>query len=184
VISRFPIAAAGEWDDPVLDNRDFVWARLALPGGRRLWAVSVHLHSRNAATRQASAKALLAHLQRHVPAADPVVLGGDFNTRHFDEPCLATLAARFVRPDPWPACSDGLAGTNAPRNRPYDLVLACPRLHARAVPVQLAGRTFPHGLVFDTRTFPELAKAPPAQLGDSGLPQMQHMAVVRDFLLP
>ncbi len=43
IISRFRILESGEWDDPVQDNRDFVWARIALPDGSRLLAVSVHL---------------------------------------------------------------------------------------------------------------------------------------------
>jgi len=53
--------------------------------------------------------------------------------------------------------------------------------------VELAGRTFPHGLVFDTRVFTALEKRPPAQVGDSEvkhMQHMQHMAVVRDFRIP
>jgi hypothetical protein len=50
--------------------------------------------------------------------------------------------------------------------------------------VVLAGRSFPHGLVFDSRVFEPLDRVPPVQRGDSGLRFMQHMAVVRDFRIP
>ena len=53
-----------------------------------------------------------------------------------------------------------------------------------AVPVKVAGQEFPRGLVFDTRVFEPLEMLPRAQKGDSGVPFMQHMAVVRDFRLP
>ena len=37
IISRFPIVESGSWDDPVLNNREFAWAHLRLPGKRDLW---------------------------------------------------------------------------------------------------------------------------------------------------
>jgi endonuclease/exonuclease/phosphatase family metal-dependent hydrolase len=43
IVSRYPIVAEGEWDDPTQTNRDFAWAKIRLPNGRRLWAISVHL---------------------------------------------------------------------------------------------------------------------------------------------
>src|SRR4051812_31220585 len=43
VISRYPILAAGEWDDPEVTNRDFAYARIDIPGPIDLWAISVHL---------------------------------------------------------------------------------------------------------------------------------------------
>lgn len=184
IVSRFPIVNTGEWDDPVLENRDFAWARIALPGGRILRAVSVHLHSKTAASRNTEAETLLGRLAKEVPGDEMVVLGGDFNTRGTEEACLVTLGRYFVVPSAPPACTNGIIGTNAPRNRPYDWVLADPKLQALAAPVVVAGRTFPKGLVFDTRTFPALGDLPPAQAGDSALKQMQHMAVVRQFILP
>ena len=74
--------------------------------------------------------------------------------------------------------------TNAPRNRPYDQVLANTELEKFSVPVKLGGRTYPGGLVFDSRVFQPLDAVAPVREGDSGLPMMQHMAVVRDFLIP
>jgi hypothetical protein len=57
-------------------------------------------------------------------------------------------------------------------------------LQVAEVPVRVAEREFAHGLVFDSRVFEPLAKLPPVQRGDSGVPFMQHMAVVRDFRIP
>ena len=44
--------------------------------------------------------------------------------------------------------------------------------------------TFDDGLVVDTRVYTPLSDIAPAQEGDSGASGMQHMAVVRDFLIP
>ncbi len=184
VISRFPILASGSWDDPVLDNRGFFRVKLALPGGRELWAVSLHLHSKNATSRDREVTALGAYLRQAVPKGALVLIGGDLNTRQADEPALKRLGEWVVVPAAPPADALGNPATNSPRNRPYDWVLASPSLHACAVPVKLAGLEFSHGLVFDSRLFGPLDKLPPVRKDDSGLPMMQHMAVVRDFILP
>jgi len=184
IISRYPIMASGHWDDPVLDNREFAWARIRLPGERDLWAISVHLHSKNATSRVKQTTALLETVQKNVPAGALVLLGGDFNTRSTSEPCFPLLTKFFVVPAKPPHDGRGNIFTNAPRNRPYDWVLASPTLEKHEVPVALAGLEFDGGLVFDTRVFEPLAKVPPVQPVDSALQMMQHMAVARDFRLP
>lgn len=181
IISRFPIAESGVWDDPVLDNRDFVWARLRIPEQRDLWAVSVHLHSKGATSRATQAAALVKFIREKVPADALLVIGGDFNTRGTDEKCFSVLSEVAVVPETPPADGNGIIHTNAPRNKPYDWIIATKPLDETKVPLEIAGRKFPHGLVFDTRVFEPLEKLPPAQKGDSGVPNMQHMAVVRDF---
>jgi endonuclease/exonuclease/phosphatase family metal-dependent hydrolase len=184
IISRFPILASGSWDDPVLDNREFAWARLGLPGNRELWAVSVHLHSKGSASRAKQAAALVRLTREHLPPNAMLLLGGDLNTRHADETCLTELAAVCVVNAKPPVDDFGNPATNTPRNRPYDWVLASPPLDRHQEPVRLGGLVFPNGLVFDTRVFRALDKTPPARKEDSAVPFMQHMAVVRDFVLP
>jgi len=184
IISRFPIADSGSWEDPVLDNREFVWARLRLPGGRDLWAVSVHLHSKGESTRERQAEVLAGILRRKVPAGAMLIVGGDLNTRGTEEACFAKFSKLLVIPQNPPDDGFGNIATNAPRNRPYDWVLASEALDRHAVPVLLAGRSFPRGLVFDSRLFEPLDQCPPVRKGDSGLPFIQHMAVVRDFRIP
>ena len=56
ILSRYPILEAGEWDDTSVSDRDFVWARIDIPGDRDLWAISVHLLSKGASYRNTEAK--------------------------------------------------------------------------------------------------------------------------------
>lgn len=184
IISRFPIVESGAWDDPVLDNREFVWAHIRLPEKRDLWAVSVHLHSKGGGSRAAQAEALVKFIREKVPADAWLVIGGDLNTRSEDERCFPVLSGVVVKPEPPPADGSGIIHTNAPRNKPYDWVLASKSFCKLSVPTKLAGREFPNGLVFDTRVFDPIADLKPAKRDDSGVPNMQHMAVVRDFKLP
>ena len=184
VISRYPIIESGEWDDTTQDNRDFVWAKIRLPHGKNLWAISVHLYSKKPSVREQEARALREKIRQLIPAQDLVVLGGDFNTRGRDEACVKVLQEIFRDPAQEPSDQAGDEDTNANRNRPYDGVLADAELEASAVPVKIAGREFPGGLVFDSRVFEPLTAVPPIQVSDSAAPNMQHMAVVRDFLIP
>lgn len=146
--------------------------------------VSVHLHAKGATSRTEQAKALAKFIRHKVPDGAFLIIGGDLNTRTTDEECFHHLAGVVSIPRNPPADADGIIHTNAPRNRPYDWVLASPTLERHAVPVELAGRRFPHGLVFDSRVFEPLENLAPVQRGDSGAPFMQHMAVVRDFQIP
>jgi endonuclease/exonuclease/phosphatase family metal-dependent hydrolase len=75
VISRYPIVGSGSWDDPQLENREFFRARIRLPGGRGLWAVSRHLHAKAAASRAKSATALVAQIRKQVPKDALLVVG-------------------------------------------------------------------------------------------------------------
>jgi endonuclease/exonuclease/phosphatase family metal-dependent hydrolase len=181
IISRYPIVASGSWDDPVLENREFAWAKLRLPGNRDLWVVSVHLHSKGAESRAVQSVALVKWIRRHVPKGAMLLVGGDLNTRHTEEDAFKKLSKVVVIPKKPPVDQAGVIATNAPRNRPYDWVLASERLQEFEIPVRLAGHEFPQGLVFDSRVFTPLDKVPPVQIGDSGVQNMQHMAVIRDF---
>ena len=184
IISRFPILESGSWDDPVLDNRGFAWAHLRLPEKRDLWVVSLHLHSKGETSRKSQAEALVKFISGNVPKDAMLLVGGDLNTRTTNESCFKELAAVVVIPANPPADQHGMIFTNAPRNRPYDWVLAGASLDKHSVTVKVADMEFPHGLVFDSRVFEPLEKLAPVQKGYSGVPNMQHMAVVRDFRIP
>ncbi|MFL5321013.1 MAG: endonuclease/exonuclease/phosphatase family protein, partial [Myxococcaceae bacterium] len=80
VISRFPIIASGTWDDTLVSNRDFAWARIDLPGTKDLWAVSVHLLTTSGTNRSGETSALAAFINANVPSGDFLAIGGDFNT--------------------------------------------------------------------------------------------------------
>lgn len=189
IVSRWPILEAGEWPDPEVGNRDFAFARIDLPGEVDLWAVSVHLLTRNAATRDTEARALVDAILERVPEGAYLTVGGDFNTDRRNEPALDTLARVVDVLPPFP--DDGGdppdEDTNARRRKPYDWVLADGDLQQHRTATVVGGLTFPDGLVFDSRIFDQDEldeRFPPVRRDDSGAPQMQHMAVVRDFLVP
>lgn len=184
IISRFPIVASGSWDDPEITNREFAWAQLHVPDKSDIWVVSVHLHSKGEKSRDTETAALARFIADKVPKDSLILIGGDFNAHATEEPCFKQLAPVVVIPANPPADQSGEISTNAARKHPYDWVLASPPLDQAAVPVKLADGEFPHGLVFDSRVFEPLDKVTPVQKSDSGVPNMQHMAVVRDFRLP
>lgn len=183
IISRFPIIAEGEWDDPTQSNRDFSWAKIKLPNQKNLWAVSVHFYSQKPGVRNQEAEEVLKRIRANLPAEDLVVLGGDFNTDRRSEPCVQTLGTYFHTGEPYPTDESGDGDTNFSRKKPYDWVLADAELHATEVPVKIGNLVFDHGFVLDTRTFDNLELIAPAQKSDSATQNMQHMAVVRDFSL-
>lgn len=183
IVSRFPIVASGAWVDASVPDRSFAYARIDVPGPVDLWAVSVHLLTTGATQRATEATQLLGYLQSSLPAADYLVVGGDFNTDAANEPALTMLGAEVVVTPPYPADGNGNSFSSINRNRPHDWVLPRPNLDARATPVTIGATTFPAGLVFDSRVYAPLADVAPVLAADSAASGMQHMAVVRDFLL-
>lgn len=178
VVSRFPIIEAGQWDDPSTDTREFVWARIDIPGETDLWAVSLHLLTSSGADRETEARALAHFVDQSVPRGDHLILGGDFNVAQ--GPVFDILQDR-VEIDPQPTDGHGNVNTNGPRSRRLDHVLASRALDDREVPVQIGAASYPGGLVVDTRVYQTIADLAPAEVGDSGAENMQHMAIVRDF---
>jgi endonuclease/exonuclease/phosphatase family metal-dependent hydrolase len=185
IVSRYPIIAAGQWDQPEMTNREFVWARIDVPGPVDLWAVSVHLKAGSeAARRRVEARALAGAIRAAVPAGDFLVIGGDLNTSSRTEGCMTELAAVVTTTAPWPGDQAGDGDTNAGRSSPYDWVLFDADLAARAIPVQVGPNVHANGLVFDSRVYTPLTAVAPVLPSDSDAPSMQHMAVVRDVALP
>ncbi|HZI06592.1 MAG TPA: endonuclease/exonuclease/phosphatase family protein, partial [Archangium sp.] len=123
VISRWPIVASGEWDDPYVSNRDFAWARIDIPGPRDLWVVSVHLLTSDATTRNNEATNLVSRIKSLVPAGDYLAIGGDFNTGTRTESAFSTFSEVVTTGSPYPADRNGNTNTNATRAKPYDHVL-------------------------------------------------------------
>jgi endonuclease/exonuclease/phosphatase family metal-dependent hydrolase len=183
IVSRFPILQSGVWADASVSDRAFVYASIDVPGPIDLWAVSVHLLTTGATERSTEATQLLGYIQSNVPAGDFLVVGGDFNTDTTGEAALTTLSAAVRVAAPFPADQAGNTDSSINRDHPHDWVLSGPSLDARAAPVSLGASSFASGLVFDSRVYTPLSDVPPIVAGDSGATGMQHMAVVRDFLL-
>nr|BDT32240.1 lamin tail domain-containing protein [Myxococcus sp. MH1] len=184
IISRYPIIASGEWDDPQVSNRDFAWARIDIPGPKDLWAVSVHLLTANASTRNTEAQSLVSRIQANIPAGDYLVIGGDLNTGSRSESAFGTLSQVVNTASPYPADRNGNTNTNAGRNSPYDHVLVDSDLRPYQTAVVIGGSSFANGLVVDTRVYSPIGEISPALSGDSGASGMQHMGVIKDFLIP
>ena len=185
IVSRYPFINTGVWEDTQMPDREFVWARIDLPGDMNLLAISVHLSSGGGSSvRNTQAGNLRSLIQANKLATDHVVIGGDFNTDNRTESCLSTLSSVVVTGSPWPVDQDGTGGTNASRAKPYDWVAPGSSLAALSTPLVIGSNTFANGLVFDSREYTPLSAVSPVQSGDSGATGMQHMAVMRAFLIP
>jgi len=184
IITRFPILASGSWDDPSTTDRDFAWAQIDLPGPVDLYAVSVHLLTTGATQRATQATNLVALVNANVPAGSYVVIGGDLNTENRSEAATTTFDSIVDTEAPYPADAAKNDNTNQPRSKPHDWVMASPNLMASIVPVTIGAQSFSAGLVVDTRVYSPIADLAPALTTDSAATSMQHMAVVRDFMIP
>ena len=183
IVSRFPIISSGVWADASTPDRAFVYARLDVPGSIDLWVVSVHLLTTGASQRATEATQLLGYITANVPTTDYLVVAGDFNTTGASEAAMVTLSSVVGTAPPYPADQGGNANSSINRNHPHDWVLPSPPLDARKQAVAIGAASFAAGLVFDSRVFTPLTDVAPVVVTDSGVTGMQHMAVVRDFLL-
>jgi len=184
VISRYPIIASGEWDDTQVSNRDFAWARIDVPGTKDLWVVSVHLLTSDATTRNTEATNLVNLIKANIPTGDYLAIGGDFNTSSRSESCFSTFSQVVSTASPYPADRNGNTNTNASRGSPYDHVLIDADLRAYQTSTVIGASSFAAGTVIDTRVYSPLSEISPALSTDSGATNMQHMAVIKDFLIP
>lgn len=186
IISRWPISAAGSWEDvdTGVNDRGFVWARIDLPGAENLYIVSVHLKASSGTTnefrRNAQAAQLKSLIQSNFPANAWVIVAGDCNIQSPDEDALATFKS-FLGDSPIPTDSPtgGDADTNNGRSERYDYVFPSPTFGTNRVATSIGSRSFPNGLVFDSRVFSPLTDVAPVQPADSST--AQHMAVIKDF---
>ncbi|HYO73104.1 MAG TPA: lamin tail domain-containing protein, partial [Archangium sp.] len=184
IISRYPIVASGEWDDTQVSNRDFAWARIDVPGPKDLWVISVHLLTTSSTVRNTEATNLVNFIRSNVPTTDYLVIAGDFNTSSRSESCFSTFSQVVSTASPYPADRNGNTNTNASRGSPYDHVLVDADLRAYQTATVLGASSFAAGTVIDTRVYSPISEISPALAADSGATNMQHMAVIKDFLIP
>ncbi|HEY0094939.1 MAG TPA: endonuclease/exonuclease/phosphatase family protein, partial [Archangium sp.] len=119
-----------------------------------------------------------------VPAGDFLAIGGDFNSDTRSEALFSTFSSVVSTASPYPADKNGNGNTNASRAKPYDHVLVSSNLRAYQTSTVIGTSSFSSGLVVDTRVYSPLSDISPAQSADSGATNMQHMAVIKDFLVP
>jgi endonuclease/exonuclease/phosphatase family metal-dependent hydrolase len=171
IVSRWPIVAAGSWDDPLIGDRGFAWAHIALPGSNDLYVVSMHLYSGGTATdRNTEATLIKSNLLATFPTNAWVVVAGDCNTGSRTEAAITTFKS-FLSDDPVPTDSavGGNPDTNEPRNKPYDYLFPSLALRSFQTSVAFPSQTYANGLVFDSSVFAtnaSLNDIPPVKAGD------------------
>ena len=181
IISRWPILDSGSWDDVQVPDRGFAWARIDLPGTNDLYLVSVHLHSSGGSTSRATEAANLKTLiQSNFPSNAWVIVAGDLNTDTRSEAAVTTFKT-FLNDSPIPADNNGNPNTNLSRQRPYDYVLPGFAFASNQTATVIGSQHFAGGLVFDSRVYSPTNEVAPVLSADSSAPNMQHMAVVKDF---
>jgi hypothetical protein len=115
---------------------------------------------------------------------DYLAIAGDLNTDTRSESCFSTFSQVVTTSSPYPADRNGNTNTNATRAKPYDHVLVDSDLRAYQTSTVIGSSSFSAGLVVDTRVYSPLSDISPALSTDSGATNMQHMAVIKDFVIP
>jgi endonuclease/exonuclease/phosphatase family metal-dependent hydrolase len=184
IISRYPILNSGSWTDTVQSspNRGFAWAQIDLPGTNDLYVVSVHLLTSSASARSSEAANLKMLIQSTFPSNAWIVVAGDFNTDTRTESTTMTTFDSYLSDNPVPADNNGNSNTSQNRNHPHDYVLPDFSLTNFETATVFPSHSFPNGLVFDSTVYTPLSDVPPVQFTDST--NAQHMAVMKDFLIP
>lgn len=196
VVSRWPILESGWLDDPTLSNRELFWAIIDLPGPKDLFVFSVHLHTEPVADQVIAAEVIVDAVTAH-KAANPgkyyYIVGGDFNGETSVSSAGFGADDTFCISDPFPVDDNGNRYTNSPRNNHYDWILTDCDMSLKRVSTQYDSREgndpleYPTGHVFDTRLYTQEVLDEyffPALTTDSAAFQMQHMAVIKDYILP
>ena len=186
IVSRWPIVAYGEWDDTTLSDRDFVWAKIDLPGDKYLYAISLHIKASSGYESQRTTETRM--LTNYIAQAgwstnDYLAIGGDFNLQTRTETALSVLTAKVVSDAHQSADQVGNKNTNSGRDNPYDLVLPSPLLDARHRTYYFGGYAYANGIVFDTRIAWASGLPSPALASDSAAANMQHMGAMKIFEL-
>ena len=126
----------------------------------------------------------MALIQANFPSNAWIIVAGDMNTDTRTEAAIITFSAN-LSDFPIPVDNLGNSDTSANRNHPHDYVLPSYSMTNALTSVVLPSNTFPSGLVFDSQVYTPLSDVPPVQFSDSNPANgMQHMAVVKDFLVP
>lgn len=189
----FKVLDKGSWDDPVIDNRGIVYARFDIPGENpHMLVISVHLSTQSSKQVVAAneiRKKIFAYYNlsegQSSKIPDYLVLAGDFNAGSRNAEVLRIFKQDGLFDDsPIPVDQNMESATNASRSKDHDFVLSNDLLKQRMSVLNIKNQSFPNGLVFDSRVYTPLADVYPVQQNDSGATNMQHMPVIKVFLIP
>jgi len=186
----FKIIDSGSWTSSQISNRGYAYARLDVPGDNNphMFVVSVHL-STTAEKRRVEAQELIKKINQYYGVSssdqikDYVVLGGDFNVGSRNTEVMVTLKKLFVDSH-IPVDQKGNDATNSSRAKVHDFVIVNSLLEQYHSTLKIGSNSFPNGLVFDSRVYSPLSEVSPVLKEDCGATNMQHMAVVKLFVVP
>ena len=191
---EFKVLDKGSWDDPQIDNRGITYVRLDVPGDNNphIFVISVHLSTKGK-KQVAAANAIRADLCAYFHVSDRemdkipdyLVIAGDFNAGSRQAGVIQILKRDgLVEDRPIPVDSNTNSGTNSSRRKSHDFVLTNELLTQHISVLQIKDQVFTNGIVFDSRVFKPLSDVAPVQQHDSASSNMQHMAVMKVFLIP
>ncbi len=201
VISRYPIIDKGEWKDERVNDRLIDWVIIETPA-KKIFAVSVHLKAKENKYQIKAAELISKKIYNH-RVAHPneyfYIVGGDFNGAA--SLCRDNSCNGFKKynnenifytalPDPYSEYNRGTT-TNATKTRQLDFILVDYSLKDFQISTDYCKteddcKSYPSGLVFrsDEYSQSDLDRYfSPVQTNDSEVMQMQHMGVVKDFLI-
>jgi len=183
VISRWPIVASNEWSDTYVGARDYVHAKINLPGPADLNVVSVHFKAGapDAATRLNEARELTNYIATAgFLSTDFLVIAGDLNVTGRTETTFRVIT-QIVTDAHSPADQNGNLNSNLGRGSPYDHVLPNNLLDAQYLGLNVAGFNYTNGMIFDSEQFSDHLL--PALVKDSYTTNRTHLAVMKLFNL-
>ena len=179
---------------PSITDRQYEAAIIDLPGDKDMIAVSLHLYTKCNDENDVKAEqehpsqlseypAVAEFIQSILNTGDYyVAVGGDFNSKtnqYVNQHWSSLLATNIT----YPRDQEGNYNTNAARRWHYDWVLVDPKFQTYSVPTVIGDQEYPYGYVLDSRVQNPLSYIAPVTYGDSSAPKMQHMPVVRDFVI-
>jgi len=196
----------------VNSTRHLNYAIIDIPGNKDLFVVSVHLHTSPSSDQVASAVVIVNAIKEMKEEADYAgyyfMVGGDFNGPSAASDDGFGMYNTFDTSDSIsienggtpPLGEDGSPLTSANRSKHLDWLLVSPDLHTLQVPTKFCNnddsndcKQYPEGFVMDTRDFSQTELdtyfAPTGfdervlSVNDSDAGSMQHMAIIKDFLI-
>lgn len=172
-----------------IGNRDHFYAQVEI-NSKNVWLFCVHLPYKPS-RRERETKNLMKEIKKIIKQdPDPyIILGGDFNFRGFDDISLQIIRNSDLFDIPnevekYPKDYKDQYFTNNPRKRPYDWVFASNNIDNDDY--IFGEKKFKYGYIYDTRIFTQQEAEDLNIIGwvQDDSDDHQHMAVIRQFILP
>jgi len=197
VISKYPITKSGEWVDPRVSDRKIDWVEIKVNNDIKFFVVSVHLKGQEDSSQITAAQIIAKKISEHkkVNLGYYYIVGGDFNgeaavsNEGFGKYNNENIF--FVDGD-FPKSEYGDDGnTNRSRTAKLDFILVDENLQKFQTSTDYcisddSCKKYEDGLVFDSRDYSSSDLSTyfsPVESSDCEAKNMQHLAIVKDFLI-